>query len=240
MTTTTPKLELPQTELVNAIRKVSFARDSEGRRWALNCVLVEVINGTCYVVATDGRRLAYAQFGTSCPDIQFLVPKDTTDKLCRMRGNNSRNNATFDIVGNSITMTWTNGRGKRVSATWDNSGRFPKWQDIVESLPKSRLAASAWIKCRADVLARYLAPDDGILVSLNGSVRLGKPPIDLSKAESKGDLAINFDRRLLCDWIETIPEKHDALILLQDSDSAAHCLADGAANFVIMPLASSR
>ena len=75
--------------LGDALRKTKFAVSTDETRYVLNGVFIEIKEGNAYLVATDGRRLAYIQKDIAAADGQEfkgIVPIKAINELNRILG----------------------------------------------------------------------------------------------------------------------------------------------------------
>lgn len=81
------QLEIPPTELLEAIEAVNFAASDEASRFNLSSILITSKDKLMTFVATDGHRLAFFQLQKEfiLPESHkgFLVPKTTTNYLLK-------------------------------------------------------------------------------------------------------------------------------------------------------------
>lgn len=125
--TTLPRI--PCDQFARAVRSVAFATDSESSRFALGAVRIEVADGECTFVASDGRRLAVAivEFDQDLDPIEVLVPERAVQVMAAIALKHGADGAvqlqasTAEVVATFDTHTVT---ARMVE------GRFPKWREV--------------------------------------------------------------------------------------------------------------
>lgn len=120
----------------------------ENSRYAINGILVERINGTTKMVATDGHRLAIVSSNDAGPDFSFIIETDTV-KRAAIKARHQLVELTYD-PGTYATTCQAKGalRGKSVIAPGPVShgraveGNFPPYADVMKNYATQRAVGS--------------------------------------------------------------------------------------------------
>lgn len=82
------KWTLPGSDFKKALQQVVFAASADETRPVLTGVLLQTINNTLYMAATDSYRLAEKKLGTNKEAVQLLIPASAMHDLLRVLGDN--------------------------------------------------------------------------------------------------------------------------------------------------------
>lgn len=115
--------------VVGRIGRVLHAADNESSRYALAGVRMEQVGADWRTIATDGRRLEVAGPIDAEAGIAMIVPTRLAKALVSVfagcdEGVIGYNDSTIAIAGGGWTVA-----GRLLE------GRFPKWRDVIPSLP---------------------------------------------------------------------------------------------------------
>lgn len=76
---------LPAKDLYELIEKTAFAASSDESRYVLTGVLVEMLQGSCRFIASDGHRLSYFELQEDIKsDVTFILPKNGISDIKRI------------------------------------------------------------------------------------------------------------------------------------------------------------
>lgn len=121
-------LTFEQRQLREMFQKTAFAISSEQARYTLTGLLFEVENGKITVVATDGRRLSYAQKAADVPEgykASVIVPDKMINELVRlMKGDGE---VRVEVGGNQIAFAFD---GIRLVSQLIE-GNFPDYRTVI-------------------------------------------------------------------------------------------------------------
>jgi DNA polymerase-3 subunit beta len=168
-------------DLAACIERVIHAADAEGgSRYAIGGVLVERAGGRWRAIATDGRRMSVAGDRGPKADCGWILPMRLAKTLSQVFGA-SRDGA-IGYCDASIAVA--SGGGEWTVEGRLLEGRFPRWQDVIPSLPHSVQVASHELR---DLLARVAvcATDSAIDLEIGEGVIKASSQSETSKAEAE-------------------------------------------------------
>jgi len=236
---------LPHKDLMEMIRLVSFAVSTDAVRYALTGVLIELENGECNVVASDGRRLAWAsrKLEADAGKVKVIVPPRVLDLAGQLFDPEAM--LIVSIAESAVSIT----DGTSTIHSRVVEGSFPDYRAV---LPKEKILTNK-VKLSAGTLRESLRR-----VSLMSSDRapavkftLGKDKLvlssrcaDLGEGEETieadcdaEDFSIVFNPRYLLDYLKASPGE-DVEIGCSTHDSAARITTGSNGHvYVLMPLA---
>jgi DNA polymerase III subunit beta len=100
---------LPGSELALMLQKVEYAVSKTDARRALTGVALQIENGMLYLVATDGKRLAFSEMATEMQkDLEVIIPSFTVGCILKLAGNVdikiivAENKIFFDFNGTAL------------------------------------------------------------------------------------------------------------------------------------------
>jgi len=122
---------IPCDQFVRAVRAVAYAADTEGSRFALGAVLVQVEGDRCHFVATDGRRLGVAtvEHDQAVDDRQVLVPERAVLLMAAVAAKAENAELAVQLLASKSELVAEIG-GTTITARM-TEGRFPRWQDVI-------------------------------------------------------------------------------------------------------------
>lgn len=177
-----------QGQFVRALRWVKRAADGESKRYALGSVCLEYRNGCLDLVATDGRRIHWAQVkaevkvehddldrdGDDLADDRFLLPMKAVQEAAQWPTSGKRE-VEILVADRTAIINGTKGRVTKQEPQQASGklveGRYPDWRRIYSDL-KEPVGS---IYGEADAIALLFPEDVGIEVSLNGRIETGLP-----------------------------------------------------------------
>lgn len=125
----TPDFEIEAEALLAALARTAFAVAKENTRYAINGILWEKGNKKLSLVATDGRRLAWATAAVDKlhgADVKAIVPAKAVGVLQRILGN-AEGPVAVQLRPNQVVVRG----GDYVVSSSLVEGHFPNYQDVV-------------------------------------------------------------------------------------------------------------
>ncbi len=242
-------VEVPQKDLKRLIDLTQFAMAHQDVRYYLNGLLLEISSSGLRGVATDGHRLAIADFekdglGSAEGARGIIVPRKGVIELGRLLGGGD---GTVEIVVGENQIRMSVGDTRFASKLVD--GKFPDYERVIpraEDCDKVVLADRDALRqslVRASILSndKYRA----IRLSLDkGLVRLMASNPEQEQAEDEVEvdydgesLEIGFNVSYLIEALTTLPSGRARLYL---TDSNSSCLItpedDLSCRYVVMPM----
>jgi DNA polymerase-3 subunit beta len=168
-------------DLVACVDRVIHAADAEGSsRYAIGGVLLERHASGWRAVATDGRRLSVAGDRGPKAEYGWILPMRLAKTLVQVFGA-SRDGA---IAYSESTFAVAAGGGEWTVEGRLLEGRFPRWQDVIPSLPNSVQVESHKLR---EMLSRVAvcATDSAIDLEIGEGVIKASSQSETSKAEAE-------------------------------------------------------
>jgi len=250
-------LLLPAGKFLEALRRVRFAISKEESRYTLNGALLEIKDGKVRVVATDGHRLALAEFpGGEGGEVRCIVPRNALAALDSIPSNDA-GNISFSEVDSSVFFRVGNGKeGKDHSMTLlcarKLEGQFPNYLAVLpgEAAPQVVIARDALMDAFKRVMP--LADDRSWAVKIEvdsaaGVLRLKTQSAEDGESETEVKAAIagpaatfGINGRYALEFLAAAPEG-EIRIGLKDEQSAIDFRAGNEKpgeeyRYVVMPL----
>lgn len=238
-----PDLELDAAVLHKLIEQTVFAVAKENTRYAINGILWEKHGRKLNLVATDGRRLAWASAGVekvTGSDVQRIVPGKTVSVLQRVLIN-VEGLVAIRLGENQFLVRG----GPYVLSSPLIEGHFPQYRDVIpkdcdkkiemnaaDFLSGIRRAALLTNEQSKGVRLRFA---DGRLVLSSRAPEQGEATISLAADYSDSPLEIGFNPLFLCDALR-VAGSPTVTIELKDANRPGVLRAgDGFLN-VVMPV----
>lgn len=122
-----PVARLPADQFARAVRATAYACDQQSSRFALGCVLVEVVKGDPTWVATDGRRLSAVETETdqAVDDSSTLLPARAVRLMATLAAG-SESGVQLEATKSEVICTVD--RATITARLTD--GKFPRWRDV--------------------------------------------------------------------------------------------------------------
>ena len=120
---------IPQVVLKSMFRRTAFAMSEDDTRRVLNGIHIIFADGYLTCVATDGRRLAVAEYHPDEPfqfTMEFTMPAKTVFEMNKHLG--TTGNVTFKMCKSQITATLDNGMVVYSKLVEDV---FPNWKQVI-------------------------------------------------------------------------------------------------------------
>ncbi|MDD3651937.1 DNA polymerase III subunit beta [Immundisolibacter sp.] len=237
-------LELPQRELRRAIEATYFAMAQQDVRYYLNGMLVDVQNGHCRLVATDGHRMAVTELPVASADAarRVIVPRKTVIEALRLLADDDTP-ARLGLGVDHVTLSAAEVvfKSKVIDGSFPDYERvIPRNQDKVLDVDRvslrdslGRVAIFANEKYRSVRL--QLEPK---LLRLSANNTENEEAEEELEVDYHGaPLEIGFNVSYLIDVLNAL--KSDA-VRLHLSDAGASCLmtepSGGSSRYVVMPM----
>jgi DNA polymerase-3 subunit beta len=168
-------------DVAACVDRVIHAADAEGSsRYAIGGVLLERHASGWRAVATDGRRLSVAGDRRAKVEHGWILPMRLAKTLVQVFG------VAMDgaIAYSDSTFAISAGGGEWTVEGRLLEGRFPRWQDVIPSLPNSVQVASHALR---EILARVAvcATDSAIDLEVGCGVIKASSQSETSKAEAE-------------------------------------------------------
>ena len=221
-------------QIVGRIGRVLHAADNESSRYALAGVRLEQIGANWRTIATDGKRLEVAGPIDADSGVAMIVPTRLAKTLVSVfcdcdDGVIGCNESTLAMAGGGWTVA-----GRLLE------GRFPKWRDVIPSLPHQIDVDAHAIReviqrvqvCSGDATRIDLEIGDGVLIARGydeTSAAEAETVIESGAAPLKTTLAAEFVLQAIADSIGTIAIHYgtaEQAVVIYDADVTA----------VIMPM----
>ena len=220
--------------IVGRIGRVLHAADNESSRYALAGVRLEQIGLDWRAIATDGKRLEVAGPIDAKTGVAMIVPSRLAKTLLSVFANCNDgvigyNDSTLAIAGGGWTVA-----GRLLE------GRFPRWRDVIPSLPHQIDIDAHTIReviarvqvCSDDATRIDLEIGDGTLIARGydeTSSAEAEAVVETGAAPLKTTLAAEFVLQAIAESIGTIAIHYGTAeqpVVIYDSDVTA----------VIMPM----
>ncbi|MCB4746970.1 MAG: DNA polymerase III subunit beta [Sulfurovum sp.] len=210
-----PKITLDSLSLIQNLKKISPAIDTNNPKFELNGALIDIKNDGTYLVGTDTRRLAIASIvGNNSETLSLIVPKKAILEIQKLFLDEI--NIFFDetnlIISNESYFFYT-----RLI-----NGKFPDYQRIIPSsikhsitLPKKEMVdAIKMITTISQEIKMILLTDVIVFNSLSADNKEAKTEIELSTGLNE-KFEVSFNSRYILDFISQI-NHHEFLIELNE------------------------
>jgi DNA polymerase-3 subunit beta len=233
--------------LRDAIHRTTFAAGKENARFTLMGTLWELDAKELRLVATDGKRLAFARCdakahaGDEPPGSPHIVPTKVMQLLERLLGDPDlevkvtlRENEAFFRVGTAVLHT-------RLI-----EGRFPPYRDIFPKakaveipLPVAQFHSvirQAAILADSEAQGVAFSFEDRTLMLNTRSPAAGRSKVRMPVEFSGEPITITLDPRYVADALRTLPDDQTLTLELIDGKKAAVFRLGAAYSYLIMPM----
>jgi len=203
----TPDVELDAAALAGVIEKTVFAVARENTRYAINGVLWEKEGKKLVLVATDGRRLAWASGPireSAGKDRRMIVPAKAMHALQRVLGS-VEGTVTVQFSSNQVVL----GCGPYVLSSVLVEGHFPQYEEVIpgDSDKTVELGTDDFYSAvrRAALLTNEqskgirLAFSEGKLVLSSRAPEQGEATVSMAIDYTSAPLEIGFNPSFLAD-----------------------------------------
>lgn len=233
---------LPQKKLKEMLGMTSFAMSRDETRYVLNGVLLIIKPSFIRVVATDGRRLAVAEYKIQLPKTQerkAIIPAKTVGELSRVLGDDGdikisfgENQAAFNV-----------GQTKIISRLIE--GEFPNYEAVIPKEMKEKLSAPREKLIAALKRVALFTNQESMAVKMDISrdkMVLSKSTRDIGEVREelgvdyKGkELSIGFNPDYLIDMLKAI-DQETVGIELTDAEKPGVVRAKDEYVYVVLPM----
>lgn len=208
-----PVWKIGSDQLRQALSQVVFAASSDDARPVLTGVLMQVVDGVVYLVATDSYRLSEKKLGPCQGEFQVLIPSSALSELQR-------------ILPDSKTEVFVFAEDEQIAFRFDEielvsrlvEGKYPDYQkllptsfeteaniDRLELLNASKLA-SLFARESAGSIQLQVHPDKNALEVRSVATQLGENSTNIA-AEVKGDGEVSLNVRYVMDGLNAFTDK---------------------------------
>lgn len=233
-------------DLYELTEKTVFAASSDESRYVLTGVLVELADGYCRFVASDGHRLAFFEKPEEIKNnATFILPKNAISDIRRILGTYQK---PFDILGEKEEVLL---KSEEISL-WIKTIQedYPNWRDVIptekdiisqsivktQDLKKSIKRASLFASPKFPYVV--LTPTDGKLLAQAESEELGfmKEELD-SDVSGEKDTKVAISIKYLLDAINSVDSPLISIKISGESSPVVISPVGGSgATNVIMPI----
>jgi len=206
-----PQITLDSLSLIQNLKKISPAIDTNNPKFELNGALINIKNNATDLVGTDTRRLAIATIpGNNAQELSLIVPKKAILEIQKLFLDQ------IDIFFDETNLIISN--SNYFFYTRLINGKFPDYQRIVPSsvkhtvmLPKKEMIDSIkMITTISQEIKMTLLSDTIIFHSLSADNVEAKTEIELSTGLTE-KFEISFNSRYILDFISQI-DKNEFLM----------------------------
>ncbi len=242
-----PAFSLDSTSLRNAIRRTLFATDTEGPRYALGGVLLELQKDPPVFVATDSRRLAVARVDVKAADAtntpeKPLVPAKALQLVDRTLGG-AETSVELGFRANEVFFQL--GPTTIISRLID--GRFPEYERVIPRGLEHRIEMVVGPLHAAVRQAQIFTDEDtrsvtfhlqpGVLVLHSASKDAGESRVELPVTYDGPEQRVAFDSRYVSEMLRALDPEETLIFELSDKDHpAVFRLANDTYLYVLMPI----
>jgi len=236
---------LPHKDLMELVRLTSFAVSTDAVRYALTGVLVELDEGSCNVVASDGRRLAWAsrKLEVDASKVKVILPPRVLD-LC---GQLFEPEAMLIVSISESAVSITDGSSSIHSRVVD--GEFPDYRAVVPKdkaltnkvkvsagpLRESLRRVSLMTSDRAPAVKMTLGKKRLVLSSRSPEIGEGEESIP-AECEENG-FSVVFNPRYLIEYLKANPGEEVEIGCSTPQAAARITTGSNGHVYVLMPLA---
>lgn len=241
---------VPAQLLRQAIKRVSFATDSESTRYALGGVLFEVADGKLTLAATDSRRLAVVlvpceTIGKAVIDKTTVVPTKAVSLLERSLEPKTEF-VDIAVATNSVMFR----SGDVTIHTRVIEGRFPRYQQVIPRRsnitlpvvagPLHSVVRQSQIVTDEENRGVLFAFSKGKLTLSSKASSVGDSNIELPIEYDDDDVAISLEPKYVSDFLKVVSPETICDLSIEDSDTAVVFRVEDSYTYVVMPLATDR
>lgn len=237
---------IPAKDLHELVEKTVFAASSDESRYVLTGVLVELVDGYCRLVASDGHRLAFFEKAEEIKNNStFILPKNAISDIRRILGTYQK---PFEIYADKEEVLL---KSEDISF-WIKTIQedYPSWRDVIpgekdiisqsivktQEIKKSIKRASLFASSKFPYLV--LSPTDGKMLVQAESEELGlmKEELD-SDVSGKKEIKIALSIKYLLDAINSVDSPLTSIKITGESSPVIVSPVGGpGATNVIMPI----
>ncbi len=234
--------------LRQGIQRTIFSVDTEGTRYALGGILLDVQGEELSLAATDSRRLAVVRL--ACRR-EGDLPEDLGRPVVPAKAMQLIERSIQDDEQEVLIAVHTNDVLVRSGATTIYArlveGRFPNYRDVIPNDFASQIELVAGPFLSAVRQSMIVTNEesrgvdftfkDGNLMLKSVGADVGSSRVDLPVSYSGDELTITFDPRFVADFLRTLDAADSLTLNLNSPQSAAVFRAEDDYTYVVMPLA---
>jgi DNA polymerase-3 subunit beta len=234
--------KIPQHELLDGLRKTSYAISTDETRYVLNGIYASFREGKMTLVATDGRRLAMADSDLDFPaanEKDVIIPTKAVQELLRLLGDSG--DVVVKLADNQISFTVNNSMlcSKLIE------GNYPNYRQVIpgDSTVRVVIPREALLETvrRVSLLSSDKSNSVRLVFSPNRIVVNANSP-DVGEAEETMDVAydgepmqIAFNPEFLQAPLRAL-ETENVYLDLIDEMSPGVLRIEGSFLYVLMPM----
>lgn len=177
------EFKLEQATLKDGLRKTAYAISTDETRYVLNGIFHSFKDAKLTLVATDGRRLATAEFDVEFPDSQetdFILPTKAVNEIQRLLGDSGEVRIK---VGSSQVVFELN---KNVLYSKLIDGTYPNFRQVIPGPANHRVTFEREQLWRSIQRVSLLSSDKASTVKIQfgeGEVKISAASADVGEAE---------------------------------------------------------
>lgn len=230
------------------IRRTTFAAATERSRYTLNGVRWQGVKGHLRLVATDGRRLAFAEHKVGGKGVEktippAIVPLKAMAVLEKLLGTGPDSPVTCKVVENRIVVT----TGDAAFSALLLEGQFPEYEGVIRAAGAKPAALDAAGLLRAvrqavpltdqdtRTVRVKLKPGGAVLRARSAGTGGGEAEVEVALKYDGPEVEIAFDATFLGDALRAIGTAEATLDVAGPSAAAVLRAGEGYVN-VIMPI----
>lgn len=234
-------IELEQSIVKECLQLTSFAISLDETRYVLNGVLISVKGKKVTFIATDGRRLAYAERELkekAKKDFEIIVPIKAINELNKQLGWDG----TLKITPSQNQVVFSLNETFLVSRLIE--GNFPNYEQVIPKAEKVKVKANREEFLKAVRRASLLTTPDSPAVKFDfvkGKIIVSSRSPNLGEAQEEfyadvqgGETVIGFNPQYVLDVLKNL-DTDDIELSLTDSDKPGLFKTNGYM-YVIMPM----
>ena len=235
---------MPQAQLKEMIKKVSFSISVDPNRINITGMLLAIVDSQLMLVTTDGRRLSMGSCELEKPpgeNSSYIIPRKTVMELERLLGTDGEVN----IFLSENQLAFEFGNLFIISNLID--GVFPNYEQVIPKNYEKEIVAEIGPFAVATERARVMTTDRYNLVKYEASkgkiaVTTNCPEVgelkDEIEVEYEGDpMEVGFNPQFILDALKVM-DGEKVRVRLKDAQSSGLLLPEGNDNFlyVVMPV----
>lgn len=202
---------IPQDIMKDIFRRTIYAMSQDDTRRTLKGVNLEFKEGKLLAVATDGRRLAYAEYTPETPytlDVSITVPEKTVTEIFRHLG--TTGNAEFYL---RKTLLFVKLNDTLTLATKLIDDHYPNWRQVVPQANDKEIVVDRQMLISAIERVSVFTQESSVKFEFGDNlVTLSSATADLGEAKDEVPIKYNEDK------IETRLNPFYVLGFLKSSD----------------------
>ena len=235
-------IRLDQSTLKQCLELTAFAISHDEARYTLNGVLVRLADKKARFVATDGKRLAYAEKDLEIPEgtqLEVIIPNKTIFELEK----NLSGDGEVTLISDTNQIVFKLNGTTIVSRLIE--GRFPNYEQVIPKSEKTATQLNREEFLAAAKRASLLTSQENQSIKLDfihGKVMISSRTPNLGEAKEeidadvRGDeLSIGFNPTYLIDVLKNLDVEQVSLSMT-DADKPGLIKGEGGYLYVVMPM----